>query len=627
MKKYIAFLIPFLAIFLSACNFSLAADVTPPPGAQHPGSSTTAPSQQISGPLYPIVAPDPKAGKAIYTEKCAPCHGQTGLGDGDRAAGLPNPVAPIGATDLARAATPAQWYMVVTQGNLERFMPPFPSLNDRQRWDVISYAFTRSEPAGSVEQGKQLYLANCASCHGESGKGDGPQAAGKAMPNLSDQEFMAGQSATSLFQSITNHSSTDMPAFSDRLSEAERWSLTDYLRSLTFSATGELAAVTPAPGQALPTPGVEVTAPVTTTLATGIISGTVTNASGGQLPLGEEVMLHGFDNMQVALTQTTTVSPDGTYQFNNIAFSDQRMFFASLQHQGVTYGSDVATVDAGQTSFDLPITVYDTTSEPSALTIERLHVFFEQADAQTMRVAELVIMSNSGDKTIVPPAPGKPIVDFLLPAGYKNLQFQDGELGGRYIQTANGFGDTANIYPGQGSYQVLLAYDMPYSGKLQLLQTLPLAADAVVILVPQQNFKVKGANLQGSGTRDVQGIQYQMYNMSGLQAGQQLNLTVSNSFSMGSSTKTGLVIGLAALGLALILGGVWVYWRSKSRNEKPEQESEAPAAPGAFAETADDLMDAILALDDLHRAGQISDEVYLNRRDELKARLKQVIGE
>jgi hypothetical protein len=34
-------------------------------------------------------------------------------------------------------------------------------------------------------------------------------------------------------------------------------------------------------------------------------------------------------------------------------------------------------------------------------------------------------------------------------------------------------------------------------------------------------------------------------------------------------------------------------------------------------------MDAIIALDDLHRAGKINDEAYQKRREELKARLKQ----
>ncbi len=45
---------------------------------------------------------------------------------------------------------------------------------------------------------------------------------------------------------------------------------------------------------------------------------------------------------------------------------------------------------------------------------------------------------------------------------------------------------------------------------------------------------------------------------------------------------------------------------------------------GAGFESTDEVMDAILALDDLHRAGKISDQAYQNRRDELKEILKEM---
>ncbi len=178
---------------LTACNFSLAEDITPPPGSSQAMRTPQAEAPQISGPLYPLVAPNPANGQAIFSEKCAPCHGPAGLGDGPQSSGLPNPVAAIGSPELARTASPAQWYAVVTQGNMERFMPPFPSLNDRQRWDVIAYAFSLSEPPDSLEAGKALYDENCAACHGDTGKGDGPQASGLsasglALPDFTDQE-------------------------------------------------------------------------------------------------------------------------------------------------------------------------------------------------------------------------------------------------------------------------------------------------------------------------------------------------------------------------------------------------------------------------------------------------------
>ena len=47
----------------------------------------------------------------------------------------------------------------------------------------------------------------------------------------------------------------------------------------------------------------------------------------------------------------------------------------------------------------------------------------------------------------------------------------------------------------------------------------------------------------------------------------------------------------------------------------------------ALDETADDLMDAIITLDDLYQAGEISEDAYLERRAALKERLQGVLGD
>lgn len=631
MKKNLLFVFVLTAVILSACSFSLAEDVTPPPGSQAPTVMPEQQAQQVSGPLYPLVPPDPAAGKGIYLEKCAPCHGDTGLGNGVRAAELPNPVTAIGTAELARAAAPAQWYTIVSEGNLERFMPPFPSLNDRQRWDVISYVYSLSEPVESLDQGERLYQVECAACHGLTGEGDGPDAAGKTMANFTDQEYMASQSVDSLVQSINSSEAHTAADYGNKLTDEQHWALASYLRSLSFAAAGDLTALTPEPGQAPPLAGDEATQlaadeVISPTVVVGVVSGLVTNGSGGELPVGAEVMLHGFDQMQMTITQTTTVSAEGIFSFNDIEMPDGRMFFASLQHQDATFGSDIATVKAGIANLDLPITIYDTTQDTAALKIDRLHLFFEQGETQTMRVAELLVISNTGDKAIVSTDANQPAVTFNLPEGYQNLQFQDGELGGRYIQTAAGFGDTTTIYPGQGTYQILMAYDLPYNRKLELSQTMTLPADAVVILVPDQSFQVRGDNLQDAGTRDMSGVSYQMYNLNGIEAGEQLSLTVSSKLTLGNSTRTGLVVGLGALGLALIIGGVWLYWKNRTRDTETEESVAAPVTPGANAETEEELMDAILALDDLYTSHQIQEDVYIERRNDLKTRLKALIG-
>ena len=164
-----------MTLSITAC-YSLAEDITPPPGYVF---ETPRPSIAPTDVMYfPLMPPNPEVGEAIYMEKCAPCHGETGLGDGPEANDLPNPVAPIGDPDLARQRTPEDWFRMVTNGNIDRFMPPFLSLTERQRWDVVSYAFTLSLGEDTLKNGEQLFQDNCARCHGDSGQGDGIQAAG-----------------------------------------------------------------------------------------------------------------------------------------------------------------------------------------------------------------------------------------------------------------------------------------------------------------------------------------------------------------------------------------------------------------------------------------------------------------
>lgn len=643
-------------LLLSACSFSLAEDVTPPPGVQQQQqSSVQSQSASLNGPLYPLIAPDPANGQAIYAEKCAPCHGDQGLGDGPQAAQLPNPVAAIGSPDVARQAAPDQWYAIVTNGNLERFMPPFSSLSDRQRWDVLAYVYSLSATEGDISKGAELFQANCARCHGENGTGDGPDAANLSVKpvDFTDQEYMAGKAAADFYAAITQGVAPEMPAFGDQLSEADRWSLTDYLRSLAFNASGSTLAqagttetpegtaassqsataasqTTPEPGET-PAPGITTTEVLSSTSVLGSISGVVTNSSGGDIPSGLAVTLHGFDQMQTAITETTTLKDDGSFVFQDVPMPSGRVFLTTVEFDGSTYGSDIATVVSDTTSLDMPIIVYETTDDTSSLSVDRLHLFFEFSDPDTMQVIELYIISNNGDKTVIAPVKGDPTITFKLPKGATNLEFQDGELGGRYVQTEDGFGDTAAIRPGSGSYQVLFAFEMPYNKKLDLAQPLDLPTNAVVILVPAGNISVKGDNLQDGGVRPVQGVDYQTYNGGALNAGAVLNLSVTGNPAGSSSaltvgSKTDLLVGVGALGFVLIATGVFLFLRNRN-NQFTEDDLADEAVPSIpeTTENAETVMDAILALDDLYRAGELPEEAYRKRRAELKERLKELL--
>ncbi len=645
MRRFLLPLSLFVFATLSACSFSLAEDIKPPPGSEMQMPVDRTQPEVTSGPMYPMVPPRPANGASLYTEKCAPCHGSSGQGDGPQAAELPNPVAPLSNPEFARQAAPADWYEMVSRGNLERFMPPFTSLSDRQRWDVVAYSYMLGIPADEIAAGQDLYNDHCASCHGEKGDGNGAEIPSQSPDpiDFTDQAFMARRSAHDLYISTSDGVSPAMPAFGDQLSENERWAIASYLRSLTFSLPAETqTGVSPtaeATAESI-AEGDEPAATVTNsdqtdepTAGKGTIAGTVTNASGGELLVGLEVTLRGFDDMQEVITQTTTVTADGSFLFEEVDMPAGRVFMALVEFNEAVYGSDIGVVKPELLSLDLPIEVYETTTDDSVISVDRLHLFFEFVDENTLRVIQLYIMSNMSDKTLVASADDQPTVRFRVPEGAQNLEFQDGILGDRYLVTEDGFGDSVAVRPGAGTYEVLYAYDLPYDGSYDLSQELDYPVNAVVILMPEGNVKIKSDNLQDEGLRDVQGSQYRVYNGSMLPAGENLELEIAGKsggggISLSSGSASSAIIGLAAFGFALIVAGVWLYQRNRTTNGEHTEDNKPPAGVVKDAietASAETLMDAIIALDDLYKEGELPEDAYLKRRAELKERLRKVM--
>ena len=82
---------------------------------------------------------------------------------------------------------------------------------------------------GSADAGEPIYLANCASCHGTDGAGEGPT---RTLPEpVPLAESLAAMSDAEVSYRIANGlAGTPMPAFAASLTEQERRDLVSYLR-------------------------------------------------------------------------------------------------------------------------------------------------------------------------------------------------------------------------------------------------------------------------------------------------------------------------------------------------------------------------------------------------------------
>ncbi len=86
---------------------------------------------------------DTARGHAVFTQNCASCHGDRGLGDGPGSKSSPIPIPAIGSAQLTPDLSPTLAYNVVSVGVRGTPMPAFAaSLTPQDRWNVINYIYT-----------------------------------------------------------------------------------------------------------------------------------------------------------------------------------------------------------------------------------------------------------------------------------------------------------------------------------------------------------------------------------------------------------------------------------------------------------------------------------------------------
>jgi mono/diheme cytochrome c family protein len=113
---------------------------------------------------------------------------------------------------------------------------------DRAQWKAPARAAGVKNPvtadAASLSTGKALFARECASCHGESGRGNGPDAAdlSRQPPDFAAPP-VAAQTDGELFWKITE-GRKPMPRFARSLRDDQRWHLVNYIRSITARRGG-----------------------------------------------------------------------------------------------------------------------------------------------------------------------------------------------------------------------------------------------------------------------------------------------------------------------------------------------------------------------------------------------------
>jgi mono/diheme cytochrome c family protein/plastocyanin len=125
---------------------------------------------------------------------------------------------------------------------VSRASPAFKDLDDQAVWDAVAWLWLSSASAQAQTAGASLYARNCASCHGATGKGDGPMAGatqtGHTTANaasFADAANMLGASTALLDgKVIRGGMGTGMPYWGPIFTEEQRRAVIDYLWLFQF---------------------------------------------------------------------------------------------------------------------------------------------------------------------------------------------------------------------------------------------------------------------------------------------------------------------------------------------------------------------------------------------------------
>jgi hypothetical protein len=376
-----------------------------------------------------------------------------------------------------------------------------------------------------------------------------------------------------------------------------------------------------------------------------VVNGTVTVASGTVLPDGTMATLLAYNTTSGEWTPITTapISPQGKFEFTNVPTDVTTAgYVVTVDYSGLTYFSSPLQFDGTLFQYEMPITVYESTSDLNVLNITQVHLQFDFSTAGQIQVMALYVISNPGEKSLIVTSDGTSIPFIQIPEGAESVQYQLAQSSSPLMNAPNGFA----LLPGTDKqYGIITSFTLPYTNRLVLTQPFNLPVSSATIIMPE-GVRVRSDQLTDAGTQNSTSTPvttYHLFQASSLASGSTLTMTISGmpgdkagyELDLGPlglfviDTRTLLMIGVGTLGLILVGLGIFLFLRDrklrKLEDEFEDGDMEEEDEEDALGDDRDSIMDAIIALDDQYKAGDISKEAYEMRRDELKERLKNLV--
>jgi hypothetical protein len=338
------------------------------------------------------------------------------------------------------------------------------------------------------------------------------------------------------------------------------------------------------------------------------IHGYLINFSGGDIDFGTQILMTIYNGNEVLEILSTHLKSDQSFDFSLIPYNPAWTYIATFTHNGIKFSSE--TIDGGQyksgSTVETKIWVFDSTTDASMLRGEGMHVsiFFGQKDK--VHIVQSMLFYNPTSMVITPAGSDSPVIMFPLNADTRSLAFIDNSEGDELRRTAAGFGDWQMIYPGM-VHQVMFEYDLPFDGNSEFEFMLPMHMESIMVMVQGTDDRIACSNPLMS--QEIGNLAKPSKVINGLP---QKNETSVIIHCIDRARVLNWFIGVS--GVILIVVMIIIITQQRKRKKEAMKQD--------FASQRTEILDAIIALEDQYKAGEISTDAYTAKRAELVMKLE-----
>ncbi len=352
---------------------------------------------------------------------------------------------------------------------------------------------------------------------------------------------------------------------------------------------------------------------------TGMIEGWVVNGTegGGSVADLDVILKTYLDDAEVGST-TAKTNDEGSFVFDGLSNEPGYSYGVALTFQEADYYSERLIFNEGETSKSVELIVYDSITSDEAIKVVTAHtiVYVEQG---RLRVQDYSLFVNDSDRTyigskVVTTGGAKETLRFSLPKDVTALKPGYGLMECCITDSEEGFTDTMPVFPGIS--EIVYSYEISHnSGTYTFSRNVNYPTTKYDLLFQGESIEVTGDQMAAGEPITIEGTQFSHLTGEALAPGDILVVKLSG---LPGTNNQGAAIWVA-LTLIVLAGGFGLGYLLRKKRVQPVRPEDS------LDQRRQRLLIELAQLDDDFDEGKIPEEAYRKLRNEMKARLVELI--